>query len=211
MKTLETSEEKIGQICRQIRDETLEPAREEAAAIVAAARSEAQALVVKAEAEAEALFVVAKGKIEKEREVFTSSLCQSARQALDRLRQEIEQRLFNDELGTLLCEGWSDGEVIAKLVDAVVQSIERDGVSGDFSVVIPKAVPADKVAASLVASVAAKVSAQGGLQVASFGGGIQVKMKDKKMTLDLSDAALKELLMAYVRKSFREYFFSPSR
>jgi len=40
-----------------------------------------------------------------------------------------------------------------------------------------------------------------------FDGGIQVKLHEQKMTLDLTDEALIELLQRYLRKDFRDLLF----
>jgi V/A-type H+-transporting ATPase subunit E len=38
-------------------------------------------------------------------------------------------------------------------------------------------------------------------------GGVQLKLHDRKFTLDLSTQALKELVSQYIRKDFREILF----
>jgi V/A-type H+-transporting ATPase subunit E len=43
--------------------------------------------------------------------------------------------------------------------------------------------------------------------VGSFKGGAQLQWHDRKLTLDMSDDALKELLSTYVRKDFRKMLF----
>ena len=44
--------------------------------------------------------------------------------------------------------------------------------------------------------------------LSDLAGGIQLKLHDKKMTIDLSDEALKELLATYIaRKDFRKLLF----
>jgi V/A-type H+-transporting ATPase subunit E len=43
--------------------------------------------------------------------------------------------------------------------------------------------------------------------VSSIGGGIEVKLLDQNMTIDLSDTAFKELVAGYIRKDFRDLVF----
>ena len=41
----------------------------------------------------------------------------------------------------------------------------------------------------------------------SIGGGIEVRLKNENITIDISDEALKDLIADYIHKDFRELFF----
>jgi V/A-type H+-transporting ATPase subunit E len=206
MKTLERGQDKIQKICDKIRRETLEPAKEEAQSIIAAAKKRVDEIIKEAEHQAEQLIKQAKGKIEQERNVFHSSLQQAAKQTLEGLKQEIESKFFNEELQTVLEKQLANPQLIANLINGLVKAIEKDGMSADLAAVIPHTVSAEEVNALLLDNVRKKLK-DGPLEVGSFAGGAQVKLVGRKMTLDLTDQALKELLANYMRKDFRQTIF----
>ena len=45
------------------------------------------------------------------------------------------------------------------------------------------------------------------LEIGVFGGGAQVKLIGKNLTIDLSDQVIKELIANYIRKDFRKLIF----
>ena len=206
MENLETGKDKIKKICDILKNETLQPAREEAQQIIEVAGQEAHQIIRDAEAKAEQILNEAKAKMEKEKDLFRSSMIQACRQGIEALKQDIENRLFNSELADWLQKNTADPEVGAKLVAALVQAIEKEGVSTDFSAKIPAEVPADKVNALLGKDIVDKLREKS-VTVGEFIGGVQLKLHDRKLTLDLSDDALKELLGHYIRKDFRELLF----
>lgn len=206
MENLETGKDKIKKICDILKNETLQPAREEAQQIIEVAGQEAHQIIRDAEAKAEQILNEAKAKMDKEKDLFRSSMIQACRQGIEALKQDIENRLFNSELADWLQKNTADPEVGAKLVAALVQAIEKEGVSTDFSAKIPAEVPADKVNALLGKDIVDKLREKS-VTVGEFIGGVQLKLHDRKLTLDLSDDALKELLGHYIRKDFRELLF----
>ena len=157
--------------------------------------------------EADQLIKQARSQVEKERSVFRSSLQQSSKQVLEFLRQEIEQKFFNEELQNLLEKQSANPKLIADLVSGIVDGIEKEGIKGNIEVVIPQKVSAQEVNALLLTHVAQKLKDHP-IEVGNFSGGVQVKLVGKKMTLDLTDQALKELLANFARKDFRQTIFS---
>jgi V/A-type H+-transporting ATPase subunit E len=206
MKSLENSQDKIQKICDKIRRETIEPAKEESHIIIEEAKQKALEIKAEAEQHKEQLLKHARAQIEQERSVFTSSLQQATKQTLEALRQEIEQRLFNEELQTILDKQLSDPRVVADLINAITRAIEKEGLATDISAVIPRSVSADDISALLLDSVKKRLRDKP-LLIGSFTGGVQVKLIGKRMTIDISDQALKEILANYVRKDFRQHIF----
>lgn len=201
MKKFETGKEKIQKICDILRRETLEPAEENAAKVIADAKAEATRIVDEARAEAERLEAAAHERIRKERSVFQSSMEQGARQSLELLRQEIENRLFDEQLGKTVAEATADPKLIATLANAIVEALGKQGMAADLSVVIPQAVKKEDVASLLLEGVRDQ------LKVGLFKGGVQVRLEDQNITVDISDEALVELLGRYVRKDYRELLY----
>lgn len=207
MKNLETGEDKIQQICDAIRKETLEPALRDAQKTVDEAKAKADQIIAEAKKQAEKIIAQSREQVEQERNVFQSSLSQSTKQSLESLRQSIETKLFNDQIQTLIENNTSNPKVVADLINAIVKAIEKEGIDTQLSAVIPKNVPAAEVNKLLLAEVANRLKDKS-VEVGNFAGGAQVKLVGKRMTIDISDAALKELLSSYVRKDFRNTIFN---
>lgn len=206
MDNLETGKDKIKKICDLLKNETIEPAKEEAQQILEIAKQEAHQIIKDAEAKAEDILQRTQEKIEKEKGLFETALKDACRLGIEFLRQEIEKKLFNDSLVEWVDKQTIDPEIGAKLINALVEAIEKEGTSAQFSAIIPAKVPADQVNAKLVSQVLQKLREKS-VVVGNFNGGVQLKLHDRKLTLDLSDQALKELLSQYIRKDFRKILF----
>ncbi len=205
-KQLETGEDKIQQICDLLKVETLEPAKQEAAEIVEKARREAQQIIGKAEDQAKELIKQTHEKLEKERSVFHSALEQAAAQCFEALKQRIQNKLFDSELDSLIRQSASSPEIVGSIIQAIVKGLETEGMSAELSALIPENVSVDEVNRFLGDRILKKL-AQNSVELGSFAAGAKVKLIDKKLTLDISDQVLKELLAGYVRKDFRELIF----
>ena len=206
MRSLEKSHEKMQKICDQIRKDTIEPAKQEAEEMLSTARKRAEELIRAGEHQAAKLVEQAKKQIAQEQAVFRSSLEQAAKQTVETLRQEVEEKFFSEEIATLITSPLRDPKVLADLTNALEHAIEKEGLSADFSVVIPKLVSADDITPLLLESVAKRLK-EHPLQIGAFQGGIQVKLRDKKMVLDVSDSVLIAILADYVRADFRHCIF----
>jgi V/A-type H+-transporting ATPase subunit E len=206
MRSLEKGQDKIQKICDKLRHETLEPAEEEAQRILEEAKKKAEHIKAEAERHAEQLLKQARGQIEQERNVFHSALQQAAKQTVEGLRQEIEHKLFNEELQNILEKQLADPKIVAELINGIVKAIEKEGLNTDLSAVIPRLVSVDDVTALLLENVRKRLKSRP-LEIGSFAGGAQVKLIGKKMTIDLTEQSLKELLANYMRKDFRKLIF----
>ena len=204
--TLEKGEDKIQQICNALRRETLEPAKKKAEALVQEGERQAAQTIREAEEQAQMLLRKARETIARERNVFQSSLQQAGKQSLQALRQAVEEKLFKQELQRLVREGSSDPKLVAKLIEAMVDAIGREGISASFAAMIPESVSTQEVNRLLGENILKKLEG-GGVSLGSFDGGAQVKLLDKKFTIDITDEALIELLSSYVRKDFRKLIF----
>ena len=207
MGSLDKGQDKIQKICDKLRRETIEPAEVEARRIMEEAQQKAESIKVEAERQSVHLLKQVRSQIEQERNVFHSALQQAAKQTLEGLRQELEHKLFNNELQKILEKQLADPKIVAELINGIVKAIEKDGLSTDLAAVIPQLVSVNDVNELLFASVRKRLKGRP-LEIGSFAGGAQVKLLGKKMTIDLSDQAIKELLAHYIRKDFRKLIFS---
>lgn len=207
MKTLDTAEDKIQKICDTLRHKTLEPAQEEAKRIVAEAQERAEQIVHHAEKQVEQLLAEARKNIERERNVFQSSLSQAGKQSLEALRQAIEHKLFNNEIQELIGQQATNPNVVAKLISAVVAGLEKDGLDADLAVYIPASVSVKEVNQLLGERILNKLKDKS-VVLGDFGGGVKVRLEGKRMTLDVSNTVLEDLMSQYVRKDFRKLLFA---
>ncbi|MDP1836616.1 MAG: V-type ATP synthase subunit E [Chlamydiales bacterium] len=206
MKTLEKGGEKIQKICEALRTETLEPAKGDAKKIVEDAQAERERIIRQAEQEAKALIAQARKQVEQERRVFDTSLSQAAKQGIESFKQNIEHQLFNQQLAEMIEKSSATPKVVASLLEAIVTALKTDGLDADLEGVVAKNVNPAEVNALLAQGILEKLKS--GVRVGDFAGGAQVRVKDKKITIDISDQALGELLSGYLREDFRKLFFA---
>jgi len=205
-KELETGENKIQQICDLLKVETLEPAKKEAAQIIEEAKQEAKKIIGNADKEAQEHLKRAHEQIEKDRAVFQSALQQAAGQCFESLKQKIQSKLFDSELESVIRQSASNPKVVVQLIDAIVKAIDKEGVSASLVAVVPQAVSIDEANRLLADNILKKLEGES-VSLGAFAAGAQVKLLDHQLTLDISDAVLKELLGNYLRKDFRELIF----
>jgi V/A-type H+/Na+-transporting ATPase subunit E len=205
MKSFEEGSKKIQQICELLKKDAIEPAKKEADSIVEAAKIKAQQIIDAAEEEASRIRTETKQNIEQEKNVFQSFMAQAAKQTIETLKQGIEQKFFNTELLNLITTHTADPQVIAKLINAIIEAIEKEGISTDLSVIVPKSVSAKEINAFLGENILNKIK-EHSVVLGGFSGGVQVKLHNKQMIIDVSDKALVDILSTY-RKGFRELFF----
>lgn len=206
MKTLEDSQKKIQQLCELLKKDAVDPAKREAEGILDEAKAKAQEIITEAEKQAHQLHETARKEIEQERNIFQSFMAQAAKQSVESLRQEIEKKFFKSELSQLVKQQTSDPKIIARLIEVVLTAIQKDGISANLSAVVAQSIPSKEVNALLAQNLLAQLREKS-VVLGNFSGGIQVKVHDKDLTLDITDEALVELLNTY-RKGFRELVFS---
>ena len=205
-KGTDTGSDKVKKICDVLRRETLEPAKHEAEEIVLEARRQAESILEEARSTVEKWQMEAREEIDRQKNIFQSSLYQACKQALESLKQNIEEKLFNHELTRLFAKNMQSPEILSRLIEAVIKSLEKDGVEGSLSVYIPAAVPVRTINEMLAKDILERLKEKSVL-VGPLAGGIEVKLHDQNITIDISDTALKELVASYIRKDFREFFF----
>jgi V/A-type H+-transporting ATPase subunit E len=207
MDDLETGKDKIKKICEILKNESLEPAKQEAQRVIEVSQNQAHEMLREAERRAYAIIEDARKKMAKEKELFEQSLAAGSKQAIESLRQEIENSLFNQEIASFVEGATKDEKVAAELITALVKAIEKEGTSADFSALIPQSLPPEKVNRLIAKEILEKLREKSCV-MGDFLGGVQVKLHDRKLLLDVSDSSLKELLGKYLRKDFRNLLFA---
>lgn len=206
MKGIDTGKDKVKKICDVLKRETLEPAKKEAEGIIQEAQIKAGQIIQAAKQEGERILEESRNGIEKDRNVFQSSLNQACKQSLEQLKQEIESQLFHPELAELLHKPLQEPHVVAELVKAVIHALEKEGIDSDLSVTVPRAVSAQSINQLLLQNILQKLKGHS-VELGSIQGGIFVKAEKDHISIDVTDSALKELVSDYIRKDFRATLF----
>ncbi|NGX39310.1 MAG: V-type proton ATPase subunit E [Chlamydiae bacterium] len=204
---VETGKDKVKKICEVLRKETLEPAMTEAQEILDNAKVKAEQIIEEARSKAAKIKADAEKETEKKQKIFQSSLSQGGRQSLEWLKQEIEQRLLNQNLAKLIDKASSTPEVLAKMIEAVIGAIKAEGLEADLSAIIPASVEARAVNELLGKELLDSLKEKSVL-IGTMKGGIEMKLHKENITIDISDTALLDLMTRYVRKDFHKFFFA---
>lgn len=203
----ETGKEKIQKICDILKKETLEPAKQEAREIVENAHLQAADIVKEAKKKAESLLAETQKELEEKQKVFQASLQLACRQGIDLLKQKIEQELFDKQLTSVVADAMKNPKLISELLSSLVRSIEEKGIEDDLVAWIPKDVTPRMINAQLAATVLERFKNQS-VAVGDFDGGVKVQFLGNQITLDISDAAVRELIALYIRRDFRDLVFN---
>ena len=204
---METSDNKIQKICDILTKETLDPAKQEASEIVENAHLKAEEIVQKAKSDAEAARNAVEKELTEKKKVFDASLNLACKQTIESLREKIEKQFFNEALQKLVQTPLKDLSVISQLITTIVKAIDEEGIDADLSAYVQKEIPAKKVNELLASSIIDKLKEKS-VVVEGTNAGVQIKIHDENITMDLSDEALKELVSQFVRRDFREMFFN---
>ncbi|MGR3912360.1 MAG: V-type ATP synthase subunit E [Candidatus Rhabdochlamydia sp.] len=206
MKGLETGHNKIKKICDVLKKETLEPAELKAQALIEEAKREAEEIISQAHQRSEQMQLESQLEMQKQKLAFEASLAQACRQTTESLKEKIETQFFHPQLFALIEAPLKDPNVIAKLIQSVIRGIEKEGIMGNMEAFIPFGAPIDEVNHLLGKRLLEKLKDKTVLH-ASLKGGIEVKLTDQHMTLDLSDETFHEMIVSYLRKDFRQFLF----
>jgi len=209
MTELEKADVRIQEICDKIRTDTLDPAKEAATAIIEKAQKDADAIIENAKRKAEEIKEELKASLEEDRTVFQSTLQQSCRQALELLKLKVEDAFFNPKLVSWIEENLGDAKAHAKLVDVLVEAIHKEGVHADLIALVADKFSVDELNAN-IANEILKSLKNHTVQLTNIQAGVQVKLVDRKMVLDISEKALEDIVASLLRKDFREIFFQKS-
>lgn len=201
----EKATDRIQAICEKIRQDSLEPAKQQAQEILEQAAREREHIRYTAKKEAEKIAEDSKKRLEEEKRIFTSSLEQAAKQTLAQLKQKVEQEIFNPALDNWIQKEMNGAQKHAQLIDVLIQAIEKEGISTDLSVQIPKSFTPEEIVKDLSKKIVERL--KGAIQVGNMQSGIRLRLEDKHMMLDISDTALKEIVASFVQKEFRKIFF----
>lgn len=206
METL-SNQDKVQKICDTIRKDTLLPAELQAQEIIKNAEKLAAVTLEKAQAEAKQLREQAHKEILKDKQAFLSSLHIACKQTLDLFKQKVEKKIFHDGLSEIIKETTKKPEVITRCIEAILDALAKEGIEQDLELIIPKSISSQEVMAMLIQKAVAVLEAAP-IQLDSFAGGAKIRIRERHLTIDVSDLALKELIASFLREDFRALVFS---
>lgn len=207
MKGLETGRDKIQKICDVLKKETLDPAKQEAREIIENAHLQASEVLKEAKLKAQEIVANTEKEMEEKKRVFQASLQLACRQGIELLKQKIEEELFDRQLAEVVQKEMGDPKTIALLINSLMRSMEERGVEEDFVAVIPKGISARSISALLASQILERLQNQL-LSLGDFHGGVQIRLKGKQITIDMTDGAVRELIAQYIRRDFRDMVFN---
>ena len=199
---LESGEDRVKELCEILRNDTIQPAKEEAAKIIREAKEEATHIIARANEDADDIMKNLKRDLEKMQSVSDASIELAIKQGISKLKQLVAE-MFNEELFNLADSMMNDTEVLTKVVDALVKALEKDGLGADLQLVLANGVSKDELIGKLALGVRSKLE-KGGVKIGEFKSGVVVKVVDKKMAIEMTDKAVVELISSYVSDDLSE-------
>lgn len=207
METLEEkSKDKLQKICDVLRQKTIEPAKNEANELIEQAKKKAAQIIHDAEEKSKQVLAHAEQEVGKQKSIYENSLKQAGKQALELLRQNVEQELFRKNLGQIIQKNSNNSEIVAEIIRSLLKAVETHGAGSDLSAFVSSSVDAQALCNLLGQELCSKLKDQN-VQLGDIKGGAQLKLNQDNIVLDLSDEAIRELLAKFIRKDFRTFLF----
>lgn len=197
---------KLQKICDALKAETLEPAKQEAREILENAEIQKNQIIAEAKNEAQVVLKNLEKELSEKRSAFEASMKLASRQMLDELKLMIEKKIFNENVGEFVANSMAQKEVVAELMGALLKAMEKEGLDGDFSVYLGQMTFNNDMLTLLREKIfGSQKSVE--ISLGDFLSGFKIKIREKKITLDMSDEAVRETIIRYLADDFRKLFF----
>jgi V/A-type H+-transporting ATPase subunit E len=201
-----SGDERLAAICQKIRNETLEPAKQEAEQIRLNAELEASKIITEAKQQADRLLHDTRKQLQEEQEVFDASLQQAGVHAVDLLKEKIENIFFYPALEKLLKEQFADDERTANVLDALVAFIKKHGPEGNLEVWLGSKLSREKILQHLTKEAIASIPKEG-IQVSERSYGFTLSVSDKHLAIEISPDSVREVIASFLRGDYRKFLF----
>ena len=209
----------VDELIAKLRDEGVSAGRAEADSIVGDARARAQKILDKANADARERIEAARKESDAYRAAGEAALKTAMRDTVLDMKTALMER-FSSDLKRLVSHQMQDPEVLKQMILEVAGRTRADGEVGDadeLEVILPEEVvgleelrvnPEELLKGRLtkfVLGLTGKMLREG----VAFSGsqdiaaGIQIQLKDKDITLDLTEKAVAALLLQHLQPRFR--------
>ena len=200
---LDSSNNKVKEICEILYKDTILPAKEESQQILVDAKEHAAGIIHNANQEAKTLLEKNAKQIAEERRVHECSIQLAIKQAMAVLKSQVMD-VFNKELLSNIKDTLNQQEVCQNLLEVLIEGIKKEGVRSDLRLFVSKNINFEQLVQSLTASVAGKIE-KSDVEISS---GIALMLKEKKVTLKVTEQTLSELLSAGLPEVLRNKVFA---
>lgn len=209
----------VDELIAKLRDEGVSAGRAEADSIVGDARARAQKILDKANADARERIEAARKESDAYRAAGEAALKTAMRDTVLDMKTALMER-FSSDLKRLVSHQMQDPEVLKQMILEVAGRTRADGEVGDadeLEVLLPEEVvgleelrvnPEElrkgrltKLVLGLTGEMLREGVAFSGSQ--DIAAGIQIQLKDKDITLDLTEKAVAALLLQHLQPRFR--------
>ncbi|MBF5051109.1 V-type ATP synthase subunit E [Candidatus Clavichlamydia salmonicola] len=201
---------KLEDICRKLRQDTLEPAEKEAAAIIANAHEEAHSIIQLAKKEANLEKEKSQEQVKKYLNSGEEALRVSFQRVIDALKYDIENVLFGDSLSEWLDQELSDEKNIVLLIEALITSFREEGLDSDIMVSIGSKISAESINKLLAPLLVKKLKNKQVIN-GSFSTGVHVQIVNKKFIIQIDRESLEDHFQRYLQKDFRNMLFGKKK
>ncbi len=205
MTQLESGRDKVNEICRMIRNDTLQPAKDEAARIIAEAQAEADAIIAKANEDADDILQGLKKDLERQKSVYEATIELGIKQGIAKLRQLITG-IFSDQLHQMINREMGKVDVMANIIKVLIEAIKCEGIDANIKVALAKGVDKEGLFEALSSKVKEKIE-KDQIEIGDFKAGAAIKIVDKKISIEMTDKAVLELLSTYLSEDLRQKLF----
>ena len=199
---VDSANSKVQEICDLLKKETLDPAKVEAARIVEEAEQKAQSMIEKGKAQLAKLEEEHQKKLDKQLEVHEMAIQLAIKQGLAQLKENV-LALFTEEMQTQMGKSLDEKGAVTKIVEALITSLEKEGIDGDFSVSIPKHIEVSDLLNDLSDGVKNCIQ-QNKIEIGHGKSGIYVVMTEGKVGIEVSQDSMMALLSEYVGSELRK-------
>lgn len=206
MRLLETGNEKVKKICEVLKRDTLEPAKQQADEIVENAKKEAERMIRHAQDKAANLLKEAEEKIQQQQEVFKASINIAFKQAIGKLKSDINTKIFQQALLSKIRSEMNATQLLGECIKALYQALEKYGFETDAQIVLSKQFSKEQVAA-LVAQLGIDHLRSHLIANGEFSSGLQVRIEKENLTIDLSDETVQQLILTFASDTLKKLIF----
>lgn len=202
-----SARETVLRIQQAIKDEVLQPAKQEAAHIIETARQQAEELLLRAKEEARHISEEAKKEQERLRSAVESLLKTAVVQAREKLKQEILTNIFRKELFSSISKDLrspkSTSQIVSLLIDAMDRKI-KSGSDAHFEIELPVGSDVREVCLYLTDQIKKRIEEQGAIRFGDFSAGGKLRLEEEQLVIDMSDEAVSSLLERLIQHQVKK-------
>ncbi len=208
MKYANNTSETIQRILQAIKEEALEPSKTEASETIAAANAESEQILFEANEKAKSIIQEASQKANDQIRAAKSEIELALKQARLQLKNDLIQNLFKKDLMELLKKEMHKTDTIARAVNIVMDSFEKEAHSSKFEILVADGVYERELVQYLTQHVRDRIEKSGELKFTSAFGGAILKVQDKNIIVELTEKQIDAILDRFTSESLKAFVFS---